>query len=125
MTGSLERTIGILIEHFAGKFPVWLAPVQVTLIPIAERHIGKTREVYGKLVNEGIRCDVDNRSHTMQTKIKDASLQKIPYMGIIGDKEIKTRPAAISLRSRDGWRSGLILISDFVEKIQLQTKAKK
>ncbi len=85
--GSMERFVGGLIEHYGGAFPVWLAPVQAVVIPIADRHIGYANEVAQRLKAAGIRVDVDRRSERMQHKIREAQLQKIPYMLIVGDRE--------------------------------------
>ena len=85
--GSIERFIGILIEHFAGAFPLWIAPEQVRILPISERHHEKAREIYQQLFNAGMRVEIDERSEKIGYKIREAQLQKIPYMLIIGDKE--------------------------------------
>lgn len=121
ITGTLERFIGILIEHLQGKFPVWLSPVQVVIIPIADRHQEAARKAANELKEAGIRVEVDDRSENMQAKIRDATLQKIPYMGIIGDKEIsnvKTQMSNLSIRSREGKDLGSMGISEFIKKIQ-------
>lgn len=96
--GSLERFIAILIEHFAGAFPVWLAPVQATVLPIADRHLDYAREVAAELDKVGIRVEVDDRQEKVNYKIREAQLQKIPYMLVVGDKEVSDR--AVSVRSQ-------------------------
>ena len=88
--GSIERFIGILIEHFAGAFPLWLAPEQVRILPISERHHEKAREIYQQLFDAGMRVEIDERSEKIGYKIREAQLQKIPYMLIIGDKEAES-----------------------------------
>jgi threonyl-tRNA synthetase len=98
--GSLERFIGILVEHFAGAFPLWLAPVQAVVIPIADRHIDAARELAGVLRSRGLRVDVDETSNRMQYKIRTAQEQKVPYMVVLGDREIEARTA--SPRTRAG-----------------------
>jgi threonyl-tRNA synthetase len=98
--GSLERFIGILIEHFAGAFPLWLAPVQAVVIPIADRHIEAARELAGVLRSRGLRVEVDDSSNRMQYKIRTAQEQKVPYMVVLGDREIEARTA--SPRTRVG-----------------------
>ena len=97
--GSTERFLGVLIEHYAGAFPVWLAPVQAMMIPVADRHIPYAREVAEKLKAEGLRVEVDERPDRMQAKIRDATLQKIPYMLVVGDKEQAAGAVAVRLRS--------------------------
>jgi len=99
VTGSTERFLGVLIEHYAGAFPVWLAPVQAMMIPVADRHIPYAREVAEKLKAEGLRVEVDERPDRMQAKIRDATLQKIPYMLVVGDKEAAAGAVSVRLRS--------------------------
>jgi threonyl-tRNA synthetase len=98
--GSLERFIGILVEHFAGAFPLWLAPVQAVVIPIADRHLDAAREFAGVLQKRGLRVEVDESSNRMQYKIRTAQEQKVPYMVVLGDREIEARTA--SPRTRAG-----------------------
>jgi len=93
--GSLERFIGILIEHFAGAFPVWLAPIQVIILPISDKHLDYAQEVIAELKNKEIRAEIDHRSESVGRKIRDAELQKIPYMLIVGDKEITAKKVAV------------------------------
>lgn len=100
LTGSIERTIGILIEHYAGAFQVWLSPVQLVVIPIAERHNDAAQKVAQKLKDKGLRVEVDDRNDSMQAKIRFHTLQKVPYLGIIGDKEAGSD--SISVRTRKG-----------------------
>ena len=96
--GSIERFIGVLIEHYAGAFPLWLSPVQAVIIPIADRHIEYAEQTQNKLVNQGYRVDVDSRRERMTVKIRNAQLQKIPYMLIVGDKELELETASVRLR---------------------------
>jgi threonyl-tRNA synthetase len=100
VTGSTERFMGVVIEHFAGAFPLWLAPVQAMMIPVADRHIPYAREVAEKLKAQGFRVEVDERGERMQAKIRDAQLQKIPYMLVVGDKD--QAAGAVSVRLRSG-----------------------
>ena len=102
--GSMERFFGCLIEHYAGAFPVWLAPVQAIVIPIADRHLDYSLQVGMSLKASGIRCQADTRSERMNLKIRQAQLQKIPYMLIVGDKEVEN--ATISVRLRGGEELG-------------------
>ncbi|NIN68499.1 MAG: threonine--tRNA ligase [Anaerolineae bacterium] len=101
LLGSLERFFGILIEHHAGAFPVWLAPVQAVLIPITDRHVEYARQVETRLRATGLRTEVDARSERMQAKIRDAQLQKIPYMLVIGDREVESGAVAVRLRTEE------------------------
>src|SRR4029078_2240388 len=94
LMGSYERFIGILIEHFAGEFPVWLAPVQALLLPVADRHPDYARTVQSEL--QGFRVEVDDRTESIGRKIREAELRKIPYMLVVGDREAEGR--AVSLR---------------------------
>lgn len=113
--GSLERFLGVLIEHYAGAFPLWLAPVQIILLPIADRHIEYAEKTAQELQKTGIRAEVDTRSERLQAKIRDATLQKVPFMGIIGDKEIEQK--AISVRKRNGEDLGQLKTSAFQEQL--------
>jgi len=113
--GSIERFIGILIEHFAGKFPTWLAPVQVRILPIADRHIEYALELEEKLNNKKIKVEVDKRSEKIGYKIREAQLDKIPYMIIVGDNEVENK--TISLRSRDEGDLGSKDIEEFIKDI--------
>jgi threonyl-tRNA synthetase len=106
--GSLERFIGILVEHFAGAFPLWLAPVQAVVIPIADRHLEPARELAGVLRARGLRVEVDDSDGRMQNKIRVAQEQKIPYMLVLGDREVEARAAAPRTRAgeqqpAEGW----------------------
>jgi threonyl-tRNA synthetase len=101
VTGSTERFMGVLIEHFAGAFPVWLAPVQAVLIPIADRHVEYARKTAETLVSQGIRVNVDERADRMNAKIRDAQNQKIPYMLVVGDKEMESSQVALRLRNNE------------------------
>lgn len=117
--GAIERTIAFLIEHYAGKFPVWLSPVQVMLIPIADRHQKAAIKLKDLWLLEKVRVEVDDRQESMQAKIRDTTLQKVPYMGIIGDKEIGSdgKVTALSIRTREGINIGSITVDRFLEQI--------
>jgi threonyl-tRNA synthetase len=97
--GSMERFMASLLEHYAGAFPVWLAPVQVTIIPIADRHITYANEVAGLLRGNNLRIQVDDRSERMNLKIREAQLSKVPYILIVGDREGQNRTASLRLRT--------------------------
>ena len=108
--GSLERFIGVLIEHYAGAFPLWLSPVQAVVIPIADRHIDYAEQIHSQLEQHGFRVEVDSRSERMNLKIRHAQLQKIPYMLIVGDKELEQGTTSVRLRS--GTDMGSMLLAD-------------
>src|SRR3990167_7608345 len=113
--GSMERFFGILIEHFGGAFPLWLAPVQVVLIPISDRHQQTALKIAEKLKSEKIRVESDNRKESMQAKIRDHTLQKIPYMGIIGDKETGSQWLSLTVRDRNGKNHGFMSADNFLD----------
>ena len=113
--GSLERFLGILIEHFAGAFPLWLSPVQIVLLPIADRHIEFAEKTAKSMREKGIRVEIDARSERLQAKIRNATLQKAPFMGIIGDKEIETN--SVSLRQRGGEDLGSVEVASLIKQL--------
>jgi threonyl-tRNA synthetase len=112
LLGSLERFFGVLIEHYAGAFPVWLSPKQAVLIPIADRHMDYAFEVQKKLKEAGLRVYVDERSERMNAKIRDAQNQKVPYMLVVGDQEAEENK--VSLRKRAGDNPGAISVEEFI-----------
>jgi len=97
--GSMERFLASLTEHYGGAFPVWLAPVQVAIIPVADRHLDYASKLEAELQSDGVRAKVDARSERLNLKIRQAQLDKVPYMLIIGDKEIADSTVSIRLRS--------------------------
>ena len=109
--GSLERFMGCLIEHYAGAFPVWLAPVQAVVIPIADRHLEYARKVEDELQAEGLRVKVDSRAERMNAKIRQAQLEKVPYMLVVGNREAES--ASVSVRLRTGEDLGACSLADF------------
>ena len=122
--GSIERFIGILIEHFAGKFPVWLAPVQVKVIPVSEKSMDYAPGVYEKLKAAGIRTELDHKDEKVGYKIRQAQLEKVPYMLVLGEKE--AAEGAITVRSRDKGDLGAAGLDAFIEDIKkmIETKEK-
>jgi len=122
LLGSLERFFGLLIEHYAGAFPVWLAPVQAVVLPIADRHNEYAAQVRDRLTDAGIRADLDVRSERVNAKIRDAQLQKIPYMLVVGDREADAGAAAVRLRS--GENLGATPIGDIVARISHETASR-
>ncbi len=123
LLGSMERFFGVLIEHFGGAFPVWLSPVQVEIIPIADRHLDYAYEVREKLLAAGLRAEVDARNERMNAKIRDAQKQKIPYMLIVGDKEAET--GQVALRMRGGENPGAMPLDDFLALAKEAIETKK
>ena len=120
--GSIERFIGVITEHYAGAFPTWLAPVQVKLMPITDRSKEYAEEIYQKLFDAGIRVESDYRNEKIGYKIREAQLQKIPYMLVIGDKEAEA--GLVSVRTRSGGDEGTMTIKDFMEKISEEIKTR-
>ena len=117
--GSIERFIGILIEHYAGRFPVWLSPVQVKVLSVSEKSRDYANSVYARLRSAGIRVEIDNRDEKIGYKIREAQLEKVPYMLVIGEKE--TENGNIAVRSRDGGDLGSMDTEAFVAKVLLET----
>ncbi len=122
--GSIERFIGVLTEHFAGKFPMWLAPVQAKVITIVDRVNGYANDVVAALKAKGIRVELDDRSESANYKIRAAQLEKIPYMLVIGDKEVEN--GTVSVRTRDGKNLGALPLDEFIAKAteEIATKAR-
>jgi len=121
--GSLERFIGVLVEHFAGAFPIWCAPVQAVVIPIADRHAAPAEELAGLLRARGLRVEVDTSDNRMQNKIRLAQEQKVPYMLVLGDREVEGRTVAI--RNRAGEQENGIGWGAFIERLAQETAARK
>ncbi len=113
VTGSTERFFAVILEHFAGALPLWLSPVQAMLIPIADRHMEYARQVETRLKQEGLRVEVDTRSERMNAKIRDAQMQKIPYMLVMGDKEAAA--GAVAVRLRSGEDKGAMPMDQFLD----------
>ncbi|MBE7068534.1 MAG: threonine--tRNA ligase [Clostridiales bacterium] len=113
--GSIERFIGILIEHFAGKFPVWLSPLQVKILPITDKQEGYAKEVCAKMREAGIRVSVDDRNEKIGYKIREAQMEKVPYMLVIGEKEAESGQVAV--RRRDKGDMGAIAVDEFISTV--------
>lgn len=120
--GCYERTLALLIEKYAGAFPTWLAPVQVKLLPIADRHLDYLYEVKKQLEAVGIRCEVDDRSEKIGFKIRSAQLEKVPYMLLVGDKDIEAN--TVSVRSRKNGDEGAVTAEEFIQRIVEEVEAK-
>ena len=114
--GSLERFLGILIEHYAGKFPLWLSPVQIKILPISDKYIGYANEIKSILKQEGLRCELDDRAEKIGCKIRTAQLEKVPYMLIIGGKEAETN--RVTVRKRDVGDLGSMAIEELLDALR-------
>ena len=123
VSGSLERFIAILIEHYAGAFPLWLAPLQVIVLPIADRHLDYAREVTAELDKAGLRAEVDDRQEKVNYKIREAQLQKIPYMLVVGDREAADR--AVAVRSRKKGDLGARPLDQFLTDALAEVRSKE
>ncbi len=122
LLGSLERFFGVLIEHYAGAFPLWLAPVQARLIPIADRHVAYAREVEARLKAAGLRVELDDSSGRMNAKIRDAQLQKVPYMLVMGDREAENGEVSVRLRSNEDL--GAMTLDAFIARVRALVAAR-
>ena len=128
LLGSIERFIGILTEHFQGAFPLWLSPVQVSVLPVSEKHNEFSKEINDILVSEGFRSELDNSDNTVGSKIRNATLQKVPFMLIIGDKEVgksgknikNLKEIYISIRTREGQDLGFKNLYEFIQTLKTQ-----
>jgi threonyl-tRNA synthetase len=120
--GAFERTMAFLIERFAGNFPTWLTPVQVKILPIAERHQNYARGVFEKLKNAGIRAELDDRKESLGAKIRDAQKEKVSYMLILGDKEMEA--GMVSERARSGKADGPFTVETFISNIRKEIDEK-
>ncbi len=121
--GSMERFMGCLLEHYAGAFPVWLSPVQAVIIPIADRHLDYARQIEARLLEADLRVEVDARSERMNAKVRDAQLQKIPYMLVVGDQEMAGNQVAVRLRR--GQNLGPRQLEDFISLAQEEIREKR
>ena len=119
--GSIERFIGIITEHYAGAFPTWLAPVQVEILPIADSHVEYAKQVQEQLEKLGIRTELDDRQEKIGYKIREAQLQKVPYMLVLGEKEIEAK--TVGVRSREDGDIGAMSLQEFVEKVQKEVES--
>jgi threonyl-tRNA synthetase len=114
LMGSFERFIGILVEHYAGEFPLWLAPVQVAVLPIADRHLAYGRGVVSQLRDAGVRVELDERPESVGRKIRDAELRKVPYMLVVGDQE--EREERVAVRRHGEGDQGSVPTAEFVRR---------
>lgn len=121
--GSIERFMGILIEHYAGRFPAWIAPVQVIVLPISDKFNDYANDIKNKMAEEGIRAELDHRSEKIGYKIREAQLQQIPYMLVVGEKEVEGKLVAV--RSRDSGDLGQVSVEEFIKSLKTEIKEKK
>ena len=121
--GSLERFIGILIEHFGGAFPTWIAPVQAKIIPVTEKHLEYAKTIASALEESNIRVEVEEANETLGYKIRKAQMEKVPYMLIVGDKEMKTH--TVSIRSRKNGDEGAAPVAMFAANLIREIKSKE
>ena len=122
--GCYERTLALLIEMYAGAFPVWLAPVQIKLLPIADRHLDYVYEIKKQLEANGIlRVEVDDRSEKLGYKLREAQLEKVPYMLVVGDKDIENN--TVSVRSRKEGDKGAMAIDEFIKAVKEEIDTKR
>jgi threonyl-tRNA synthetase len=122
LLGSLERFFGVLIEHFGGAFPPWLAPVQVVAIPVSDAFTAYGEEVVKRLRGRGVRAELDKGDDRMNAKIRNAQNQKVPFMIILGEKE--QTGGSVSLRTRSGEQKNLIPLEDFLTMIEVEVRPK-
>lgn len=122
LMGSLERFFGVLIEHYAGAFPLWLSPVQVTLIPITDAQIPYAKEIQERLAEEGFRVELDQRSEKLGFKIREAQMHKIPYMVVLGEKEVASK--VVSVRARTGGDKGQMSVRDLLMMLKKESAEK-
>jgi threonyl-tRNA synthetase len=118
--GSMERFMAYLIETYAGAFPVWLAPVQLVFIPIADRHLEAVGQLADRFRQRDLRVEVDGRSERMQAKIRDAQLQKVPYMAVVGDKELEA--GTLNIRRREGGDQESVPTEEFLARLEREAQ---
>ena len=121
--GSIERYLSILIEHYGGAFPTWLSPVQVKVLPISDKHLEYAHQVASQMQDAGLRVEVDNRSERLSAKIRDAQLEKAPYMAVVGDKEAEQKSVAV--RERSGGKQEAMGLKEFIDLLQAQVRERR
>ncbi|HMX95572.1 MAG TPA: His/Gly/Thr/Pro-type tRNA ligase C-terminal domain-containing protein, partial [Elusimicrobiota bacterium] len=122
LLGSLERFFGVLIEHYAGAFPLWLAPVQAAVLPISDKFLSYGDEVLAELKKAGVRASVSSSADKIGAKIREATMQKIPYMAVVGGREAETK--TVSVRTRDGKDLGALPLADFIVRLKKEIEQK-
>ena len=122
LIGAFERFIGVLLEHYAGALPLWLAPKQIWVIPVGSRHKKYAQEVSQKLSDGGARGELKDEAETVSKKIRDGEIQKIPYLLVVGDKEMKTK--SVRVRKREKGDIGVMKLTKFIEKVKIEIEKK-
>ncbi len=120
--GSFERFIGILLEHFAGAFPLWLSPVQIAIIPVSEKYNSYAKKIYSRLSTNNIRVEISDESATLGKRISDAEKQKIPYMLVVGEREVRSE--SVNIRKRDEKKQEVMKVDEFIKKIKKEINDK-
>ena len=115
--GSMERFFGVLIEHYAGAFPVWLSPVQVAIVPISEKHVEYGKKVAQQLEAAGVRVHLDDRNEKMNAKVREHALQKVPFILVVGEKEAEAGAVNVRLRGQQQ-PEGTVALGQFVERVK-------
>ncbi|MEK7521151.1 MAG: His/Gly/Thr/Pro-type tRNA ligase C-terminal domain-containing protein, partial [Patescibacteria group bacterium] len=121
--GSFERFIGLLLEHFSGNLPLWLAPVQVSVLPIGKNHLKYAKKVFDALAENGIRAELRSENESVGKKIREGEIRKIPYLLIVGDKEMKSKSVAV--RKRKKGDVGSVKLEKFIKRLAEEIKKKK
>jgi threonyl-tRNA synthetase len=121
--GSVERFFGVLIEHYAGAFPVWLSPMQVSIVPIAERHADYANKLADQLHAVGLRVEVDARNEKMNSKIREHALQKVPFILVVGDREAEANEVNVRVRGQEK-AEGTMSTPDFIERVKRLNESK-
>ena len=119
----MERFIGCLIEHYAGDFPLWIAPIQLRILPITDAHIGYARKLQAQLLSKNFRVECDTSNAKINYKIREGTLEKIPYLLIVGDKEMQS--GTVAVRSRKKGNEGVFSIEDFIKNIETEIREKR
>ena len=123
LLGSIERFIGVLLEHYAGALPLWLSPEQIWIIPVGSRHEKYAQNVHHQVMNMEVRSEVKDEAETVSKKVRDGEIQKIPYMLVVGDKEMKTK--SVRVRERGKGDIGIVKLNKFLEKVKMEIEKKK
>jgi threonyl-tRNA synthetase len=123
LLGSLERFFGVMVEHYAGAFPIWLAPIQIMILTISDNQVPFAKEVLARLKGDGFRAELDDRSEKLGLKIRESQMQKVPYMLVVGAKEVENNSVAV--RSRSKGDIGVMEIGKFIELAQKEITTKE
>jgi len=123
LMGSLERFLSVYIEHTAGAFPLWLSPIQISIITISDKHLGYAEHIKKELENKNIRIELNDENETLGKKIREAEMQKIPYLLVVGDKQVKGK--TVRVRERGRGDTGEMKVTKFLEKIKKEIEKKK